>query len=182
MSLLSYEELCGLQDSGVIRNSKREHVNAASIDITLGSRILSESMDGPYVIGLRERHPLPTKEFILDEHNEFIMHPGEFILAQSEQEFWLPDDVAAEYKLKSSLGRIGLEHMNAGWCDPGWHGSVLTLEFKNLTRNHSIVLRRGDPIGQVVFFRCATVPDEASYAVRGRYNNDKQTTGVKLHA
>ena len=32
---------------------------------------------------------------------------------------------------KSSTGRIGLEHLHAGWIDPGFCGQ-LTLEFKNV--------------------------------------------------
>jgi deoxycytidine triphosphate deaminase len=78
------------------------------------------------------------------------------------------------------MARIGLEHMNAGWCDAGWQGSVLTLEFKNMTRFHSIRIRPGDAIGQMVFFRHAPVSYEASYAARGRYNNNASVEGIRV--
>jgi deoxycytidine triphosphate deaminase len=105
--------------------------------------------------------------------------PGAFILAHSREVFNLPSDISAEYKLKSSMARIGLNHLNAGWCDSFWSGSVLTLELHNTTQNHAIQLRMGDPIGQMVFFRHAPVPEESSYKVRGRYNNDKTVSGIK---
>ena len=77
------------------------------------------------------------------------------------------------------MARIGLEHMNAGWCDAGWNGSVLTLELKNMTKHHAIRIRPGDPIGQMVFFKHEPVPTEASYASKGRYNGDSSVSGIK---
>jgi dCTP deaminase len=78
------------------------------------------------------------------------------------------------------MARIGLEHLNAGWCDAGWNNSVLTLELKNMTQYHTIMLQKGDKIGQMVFFEHEPVPHERSYAVRGRYNNDSTVSGVKV--
>jgi deoxycytidine triphosphate deaminase len=182
--LLSYTKLRELQNRGVITNSLPEHVNSASIDITLGSEALVESVRDvsgeDLMIDLRARKPLNTERVKIDPEGGLYLPPGTFILAQSEQVFHLPNDISCEYKLKSSLARAGLEHMNAGWCDAGWHGSVLTLEFKNITQFHTILIRPGDPIGQVVFFVHEPVPEEASYARRGRYNNDRRVEGVKL--
>lgn len=93
--------------------------------------------------------------------------------------FNLPNHISAEYKLKSSLARSGIDHANAGWADAGWNGSVLTLEFKNVTRYHTIRLHAGDRIGQMVFFRHVEVPEWASYSKRGRYNGDTTVKGVK---
>lgn len=107
------------------------------------------------------------------------MQPGEFILAQTIEEFYLPNDIAAEFRLKSSVARVGLDQALAVWCDPGWNSSVLTVELRNNTRYHVLVLEAGMKIGQVVFFKGEPVPDEASYAVRGQYNNDKIVTGNK---
>jgi deoxycytidine triphosphate deaminase len=55
----------------------------------------------------------------------------------------------------------------------------LTLEFHNTTRFTSIRVRPGDRIGQVVFFRCAPVPEEYAYAKRGRYNRDVTAQPIK---
>ena len=184
MSLLSYNRLCELVARNVITNVKKEHINSSSIDITLGGKIMRESIptslyDPRRIVSLKERDPLRMDEIILEDDDRILIAPGDFILAQSEQIFNLPNNISAEYKLKSSMARIGLEHMNAGWCDAGWNGSVLTLEFKNMTNKHIIALDKGVAIGQVVFFEHEPVPDDRSYAVRGRYNNDKTVQGIK---
>lgn len=180
MSLLSYNRLCELVSTQIITKVKHEQINSTSIDITLGRKILFEDASEKHVIDLTSREPLKMVEHDFDAQGHFFLEPGEFILAQSEQFFFLPNNISAEYKLKSSMARIGLEHMNAGWCDAGWNGSVLTLEFKNMTRNHVIRLEKGIAIGQVVFFEHEPVPDDRSYAVRGRYNGDTEVKGIKL--
>ena len=109
----------------------------------------------------------------------YVLEPSEFILASSRETFNLPGHIACEYKLKSSLARCGLQHMLAGWCDPGWNGSKLTLELKNVTRYHYLVLREGMKIGQMVFFECAPVPVEHDYAAKGQYNGQTTVTGSK---
>lgn len=64
-------------------------------------------------------------------------------------------------------------------CDPGWNNSVLTLEFVNHLRYHSLRLRPGMRCGQIVLWRGDPVPNHASYATKGRYNNDRAATPSK---
>jgi dCTP deaminase len=180
--LLSHNELCGLVGQGVITPVRHEAINAASIDIHLGGTLLLEDEPESHtksIVDYRRRTPLNMFSYEMDADG-YVLAPGEFILAQSVEVFNLPNDVSAEYKLKSSMARIGLEHMNAGWCDAGWHGSVLTLELKNMSQFHAIRIRPGDAIGQMVFFRHEPVGEDASYATRGRYNNDSQVSGIKV--
>lgn len=180
MSLLSYNRLVQLVEDGVITNVKPEQINSTSIDITLGDTVLYEDEptegEGNHYVSLKERRPLNVLEQV---DGIFYLEPSQFILAQSEQKFYLPNNISAEYKLKSSMARIGLEHLNAGWCDAGWNNSVLTLELKNMTQYHTIMLEKGVAIGQMVFFEHEPVPHERSYAARGRYNNDSTVSGVK---
>lgn len=112
----------------------------------------------------------------------YVILPGESVLAHSVEEFYLPDNITAEYRLKSSMARVFLEHLHAGWCDPMWQGSVLTLELANMSRYHPIKLVAGMKIGQMCFYRHDRVPKDQSYAVRGQYNNKKtvvDSQGVK---
>ena len=176
MSLLSYNELVELVEAGVITGVRDGAINASSIDIHLGDTVLVERVGGG-CISYRNREPLNM--FAYDCTDGLLLSSGEFILASSVEVFNLPANISCEYKLKSSMARIGLEHLNAGWCDAGWHGSVLTLELKNVTRFHTIRLQAGDPIGQVVFFRHAEVPADRSYAARGRYNGDTSVSMIK---
>jgi hypothetical protein len=58
-------------------------------------------------------------------------------------------------------------------CDPGWNGSVLTLELRSNLNSHMLLLTPGQKIGQIVFYAGAPVPKERSYATIGQYNGDK---------
>lgn len=170
--LLTYDELLGLVKRGVILGARRERVNAASIDVTLGRWIWAEDPRGGRVDLAARQAPGMVKFDLL--HEPYCLRPGEFILAQTREEFHLPADVACEFRLKSSSARAGLDQALAVWCDPGWTGSVLTMELRNNLQYHRLLLREGMPIGQMVFFRGAPVPESASYAVRGQYNGDRE--------
>lgn len=183
--ILSYTQLCDIVDAGIITNCEKESINSASIDVRLGAKVLiekfttEEGKQGLHTISLNKREPLIVREHDLLREGALHLYPGEVILAHTIEIFNLPNNLSAMFKIKSSCGRIFLEHMNAGWCDAGWHGSSLTLEFKNNSRGHVIVLEYGDKIGQMIFFPHAMVPEDKSYAVRGRYNKDKGVSGTK---
>ena len=179
MSLLSFNELLQLVEQGVITDVPYEHINAASIDVRLGSDILIERACNRSV-SLRDRENLVMESFSLD-NSGYRLNPGEFILAHTLETFNLPDDICAKFKLKSSGARIGLNHALAGWCDAGWHGSALTLELQNVTRHHSIILRPGDRIGQMLFYRVSPVPADRSYRALGRYNGDTSVQQAKVN-
>ena len=72
--------------------------------------------------------------------------------------------------LKSSRAREGYQHALAGWIDPGWVGSKLTLELKNNRRYRSLPLYPGMRIGQIVFHTMSQTPIK-SYTEVGNYNN-----------
>lgn len=178
---LNYTEICELIEQGVVEFADFKNVNSSSLDITLGRDVFVERKYNEFLgtwsepISLRSRTPLAVEK----KEGRAILYPNAFALASSKEVFHLPNDISAEYKLKSSMARIGLEHLNAGWCDAGWNGSVLTLELKNMTKFHKILIQEGDLIGQIVFFRHKEVPADKSYATRGRYNGDLTAQGVK---
>ena len=61
-----------------------------------------------------------TREVAVEANEEFILHPGEFVLASTYEVITLPDDIAGRLEGKSSLGRLGLlTHSTAGFIDPG---------------------------------------------------------------
>ncbi len=179
MSLLSALEICHLIQERVVERTDESYVNAASLDLTLGNKLFIEEESDRYrTVSLKDKQQLAMREVDISD-KPYILAPGEFVLAHTREVFNLPDWLSAEYKLKSSMARIGLEHLNAGWCDAGWHGSVLTLELINVTRHHYIQLDAGVRIGQIVFFRHLEVPRDHSYAVKGRYNKDASVSQVK---
>ena len=192
MSLLNAYQIKALIDNGVIENADVTLINSASLDLRLGRYILVETMPSEMtrnghckIVSLRNKEKLTMTRVDISE-TPFLLRPGQFILAETIEKFHLPLNISSEYKLKSSMARIGLEHLNAGWCDAGWNNSVLTLEFRNLTTFHEIELCYGDKIGQMVFFQHEAVELDDSYATRGRYNGldtvsapiaDSTTTG-----
>jgi dCTP deaminase len=165
---------------GIVQGSSEEYVNSSSIDLTLGKIILVEAGHGrSRTVRLKERDSLNFTAYNMEEQGPFTLQPGQFVLAHTKEVFALPRYLSAEYKLKSSMARMGLEHLNAGWCDPGWNGSVLTLELKNMTWHHNIVLEPGVRIGQMVFFDHEPVPANFSYDKRGTYNGDESVSPSK---
>jgi len=174
--LLSYLELCELIEQGVIKGVEEHEVQAASIDLKLGAGFKVEASNvSSHIVDLSERQSIAFYE----AQGAVILAPQEFVLAHTEATFNLPLDISAAFCLKSSMARNGLEHLNACWADAGWNGSTLTMELKNMTRFHTLMLRAGMYIGQMKFFRHVAVPEEFSYRVRGRYNGDASVSAIK---
>lgn len=183
MILNAYQILAKLEE-GMLEHWKAEAVNTASYDVHLGRYIMVEKLPDrtretglPTVVSLKQRESLCMEKIDLQKTGHFLLRPGQFILAETVEKFHMPMDISAEYKLKSSMARIGLEHLNAGFIDAGFNNSVLTLEFRNLTTFHEIELVYGDRIGQLIFFKHIPVELDDSYAVRGRYNGLNSVSG-----
>lgn len=177
MSLVTYHELVGLVEQGVLTNVRPELINGSSIDVELGPWVWVEQPRGGVVDLANKQVPAMSKHSLVD--HPYALAPGEFVLAQTRQVFNMPDDLSAEFRLKSSTARAGLEQSLAVWCDPCWHGSVLTLELRNNLQHHRLLLKSGMKIGQVIFHRGTPVPHDQSYAARGQYNNDTEAQPSK---
>ena len=181
--LLSYNRLVKLVEDGVI-NADPENINGASIDITLGGVFKFEDAyigNSKTDITLESVNMSTIDKRLLDSPG-VILPPYEYCLAETREVFNLPNNIAAEYKLKSSMARNGLNHLLAGWCDPGFHNSTLTLELHNVNKHHAIMLKPGMKIGQMIFYEVDPVPEEASYKKKGQYNNQKgaqESKGVR---
>jgi dCTP deaminase len=168
--LLADHQIRDLCKQGMVVPYNEELLNPASLDVTLGDHLMVEVEHTPELQLLSIEHH--TKE------NPYWLAPQEFVLAQTSETFHLPDDICAQFILKSSRGREGFSHALCGYCDAGWHGSKLTLELHSLRRSHSLPLYPGLKIGQLVFYRMDHAP-ERSYALTGRYNMDDSVAASK---
>jgi dCTP deaminase len=182
MSLLSHNELVQHINAGMISHPNSllpfpiEQVNGASVDLTLGDKMLIESR--ATIVNLARKESTPMEELPLSA-GQWSLYPGDFVLAHTREYFRFPPDIAGHYMLKSSLARSGLQHLMAGFADPTWHGS-LTLELVNQTKSKVIVLEHGMKIGQMLFFRCTSaVPAAVAYAARGQYQGDSTVMASK---
>jgi len=161
-------ELC--RNSGLVDSFNPEMVNPASIDVTLGETVLVEGrICGPEAERVRW---IPV-----DIQNGFTLVPGQFILAHTAEVVRLPNWVEANFQLKSSRGREGINHLLSGYIDPGYSGKI-TLELQNVNQRHKLDLRAGMRIGQLRFNSLET-PPLRSYAATGRYMNDMTVTPSK---
>jgi len=143
---------------------REELLNPASLDLVLGHNLLIEVADQKELV----RIDISDRT----EEDPYPLLPNEFCLAETIEQFNLPDHISAQFVLKSSRAREGYNHLLAGWCDPGWNNSRLTLELKNVRRHHSLPLYPGLKIGQMVFYRMSSTPLR-SYSITGHYNNHK---------
>lgn len=162
------------RNKGMVTPFDQSLVNPASLDVRLGSRIRIESATTTELI------LLDLEKEGWTERTPYLLRPGQFILAETIETFNIPNDVAAQFVLKSSRAREGIEHLLAGFADPGFHGSVLTLELHNSRQLHPVPIWPGMKIGQLVFYQMSQEP-QVSYAIKGHYNNDKLVTGSKGH-
>jgi dCTP deaminase len=121
-----------------------------------------------------------TREVAVEANEEFILHPGEFVLASTYEVITLPDDIAGRLEGKSSLGRLGLlTHSTAGFIDPGFSGHI-TLEHSNVA-NLPVKLFPGMKIGQLCLIKLSS-PAENPYgsALYGsRYQGQRGPTASK---
>lgn len=116
------------------------------------------------------------------EDEPFILHPGEFALAATQEVVGVDDQHIAILNGKSSLGRLGLViHATAGFIDPGNELRV-TLELVNVA-TVPILLYPGMKIGQVVFEELSE-PCERPYGhpdLHSKYYKDMGVKGSQMH-
>jgi dCTP deaminase len=180
MSLITHVELMDLVRTGVIKNADPQNVNGASIDVRLGETMRVEHRQtGEVNLALGET--VRMRKVPLNKKGCWTLPPGGFALFETMETFDLPDDIAVEFKLRSSMARSGIDHALAGWADPGWHNSTLTMELRNNLSYTRLMLAPGLRIGQIVFWRGDPVPGVASYRSKGRYNNQSGAQGSKGH-
>ena len=136
----------------------QEHVNPASYDITIGNHWIC-----------------PTREPEEFETDELVLFPGEVVLATTREYIRMPRDVVGDLKLKSSLGRLWLNHSLSGWIDCNFQGQV-TLELQNLGP-YPRKLVSGMRVAQIVFYQMSEPPDVA-YGEKGtgHYQGQRGTT------
>ncbi len=117
-------------------------VNAASYDVRVGNDWLCPTRDPDHFSAPKVR-----------------LFPGEVVLATTLEYVRIPRDVACDLKLKSTLGRLWINHSLAGWCDPGFEGNI-TLELQNLGPV-PFDLEAGRRIAQLIFIAMESEPDVA---------------------
>jgi dCTP deaminase len=149
-------------------------VQPASIDVRLGREFLEfQRANIPCI------HPNSEAEVdeyvsqtIVDDGNEFILHPGDFVLGTTRERVEVPPDLVAQVEGRSSLGRLAVVvHATAGFIDPGFRGKI-TLELSNLG-TAPVALTPGMRISQLVFTELKTPSTRPYGSERGSKYQDQ---------
>jgi dCTP deaminase len=105
-----------------------------------------------------------------------------FALGSTVEHISLPDDIAARFEGKSSIGRLGLlTHVTAGFIDAGFNGYI-TLELHNVA-HLPMVLYPGMKIGQLCFFKLSSKADipYGSAKIGSHYQHQRGPTTSRIH-
>jgi dCTP deaminase len=146
-------------EGGGISPFDPEQINPASYDVTLGDHWICPTRD-----------PEETRA------ERFTLFPGEVILATTREYLRMPRNVVCDLKLKSSLGRLWLNHSLSGWIDCNFSGQV-TLELQNLGP-YPRVLTTGMRIAQLIFMGMESEP-EIAYGERGKGHYQGQSGATR---
>jgi dCTP deaminase len=150
-------------------------VQPASIDLRLGEEFLEFQRTNISCIHPNREHEV--SEYVTETHvpegEEFILHPGDFVLGTTKERVEIPPDLLATVEGRSSLGRLAVViHATAGIVDPGYEGQI-TLELSNLG-TAPVALTPGMRVSQLVFTELKRPADRPYGAERGsKYQNQR---------
>ena len=184
MSVLSDRDIRTAIEAGrvVIRPYNPADLQPSSVDLHLDRSFRVFRNNRYPFIDVRQPQPDLTEMLRIENDEPFILHPGEFVLAQTVEWVELPDDLVARIEGKSSMGRLGLLiHSTAGYVDPGWRGN-LTLELSNVA-NLPIALYFGMKIGQISFLALTSAVERpyGSPELGSKYQGQSEPTASESH-
>ncbi|AOW80656.1 MAG: dCTP deaminase [Halobacteriota archaeon] len=149
-------------------------IQPASVDVRLGEEFLEfQRTNIPSIHPQRENQVSDyVSETNVAEGEEFILHPGDFVLATTKERVEIPSDLVAQVEGRSSLGRLAvITHATAGFVDPGFRGRI-TLELSNLG-TAPVALSPGMRIAQLVFTELTSPAREPYGSERGSKYQDQ---------
>jgi dCTP deaminase len=149
-------------------------VQPASVDLRLGREFLEFQRTNIPCIhpGSEAEIEEYVDETTVEEGEDFILHPGDFVLGTTHERVEIPPDLIAHVEGRSSLGRLAVVvHATAGLCDPGFRGHI-TLELSNLG-NAPVALTPGMRISQLTFTELSSPADRPYGAGRGSKYQDQ---------
>lgn len=159
---------------------KASLINPASIDLRLGEEYYRTH---PFWSDYNLREPEKVEQVPLWGQAQrvalgesFWLMPHEFVLCHSLETVKIPRNACALLFSKSTTGRIGLEHLHAGFGDPVFNGQW-TWELHNVSPK-PIRMIVGKPYMQMVLFDMAAEP-ERTYAETGRYQHQTGATPAR---
>src|SRR3989344_29254 len=173
-------------EKGIIKisplpKSWRKNIDQVSMDFHLGGNIkLFRAGTYRFIDTNRGLPDDAMEEINLKVGDPFILEPGAFAIATTQEDLKLPNDIIGRLEGKSSLARLGiLVHSTAARFDPGWNGAPV-LELGNLGPKPAI-LYCGMPICAFTFEKLSA-PVKMPYAGSrsDRYSGSKKPVPSKI--
>lgn len=165
IGVLGYAELKQMVRDGFITNVKPSHIQPASIDLTFNGLWYDVIAQKHITADRITLHP-PNAQYeafyrLATAFALPIVHRPSIILAETEQKFKLPYDIAGDIKLRSTPSRAGLDVSMGGWVDPGFPGTLSLV----MHTHCKTVLRKHESLCQIVFHRLQkqTIPYNGKY-------------------
>jgi len=165
----------------VIKPFSEEFLQPASYDLHLDKYFLVFNKENIPVIDVKKREDNLMREVVVDEKEGFIIHPGEFVLANVKEITGVDAKHVGRLEGKSSLGRIGLIiHATAGFLDPG-NKLRMTLELANVSPL-PIRIYPGMKIAQIAFESLDTECERpyGSKGLKSKYAGDLKVKGSQM--
>ena len=133
----------------IVTNYKPENLGGVSYDLTIDSIIAED-----------------------DIANEYVLKPKEFVIAKTNEELYIPDNIIGKIEEKNSLLRLGL-FVSGPVYQPG-HRTYSFLRVYNMT-NSEIKLQKDFKIAQIFFEELSGVPDETyDKKANASFNNENK--------
>lgn len=138
-----------------------------SIDLRLGRKFARLRRPPPAYISAIHVDPSLWDSSDLWEHseqNEVRLNPGEFLLAQTLERVFIPNDLVGLVEGRSSFARVGVTvHVTAPKIDPGFNATI-TLEMANFGSVPVDLRAEIDKPAQLLLLRVSTpLPEEQLY-------------------
>ena len=158
-------------------------LGSCSIDLRLGNNFrVFEHSSNAYIDPSKKDYTREiTREVVVKSGENFVMQPGDFVLAITLEKVTIPSDLMGRLEGRSSLGRLGIVvHSTASIFDPGWNGNCV-LELGNLGRM-AVSLTVGMRICAMTFEELSS-PAEVPYSMnkRSKYVGQMGPDESKIH-
>ena len=157
-------------------------VQPASVDLRLGTEFLEFQRTN--ISCIHPNRESEVSEYVRETHvpegDDFILHPGDFVLGTTKERVEIPADLLATVEGRSSLGRLAVViHATAGIVDPGYEGQI-TLELSNLG-TAPVALSPGMRVSQLIFTELSSAADRPYGVDRdSKYQNQEGPQASRL--
>ncbi|MBI4129868.1 dCTP deaminase [Candidatus Roizmanbacteria bacterium] len=152
-----------------------EQLGSCLIDLRLGNQFRIYNQSSVAVLDARDSSQVDKITRVLSIQNDepFVLHPGEFVLAVTEEYIEMPDDLTGRLEGRSSIGRLGVVvHSTAANIECGFRGTIV-LELANMGRI-PVKLYPGMRICSISFEQLTSPADVPYYKKKSaRYVNQK---------